>query len=511
MARNIDREKIIYCVLFLITLVFFGILSYLFPYLGDDWAWGSVIGIRRLEAWFQNYNGRYAGNLLVLVLTRNRYLRAAVMAVSYFGACWLCSRYSGGRRIVCFLFSVVLFLCMPKEMQRETVAWTAGYANYIPSALISLFLILHGSRRILDGYQKDTRSVCASMFILAFVGGLFMEHITLFHIAWGIGLLIWEKKKYGKLFHSELWMLAGALLAAVCMFSNPVYWNALQGNNTYQRVAHTLPSMLYLIGSNGLRCLKCLIIDNGIFCCAVSGLITLFYFQRKAECPASQRALAGWSLLGHIVCLAAIILLRCLPDRRIWVIQGVFSVVYVISLFVITGICGQKAQREKLLLPLVCALVVLFPLLFVSPVGDRCCFLAYLLVMAFLSELLCCILDQWKTERKKNAVAAGVLCPIIILQMLLSFSMFYTIYQYDQKRIAFSQMQSDAGAKRIVVSELPFGEHVHMHSLKENMWHQRYKRFYGLDSEAELVMVKPEEFDRIFAEYLEHGTLSEDN
>ena len=68
-----------------ITFLFFMFfaLALFFPYTGDDWAWGSQIGIDRLNAKFGNYNGRYLGNLLVMLITRNKVLDAAVMSLSY--------------------------------------------------------------------------------------------------------------------------------------------------------------------------------------------------------------------------------------------------------------------------------------------------------------------------------------------------------------------------------------------------------------------------------------------
>ena len=59
-----------YIVLFLILFL----LCFLFPYTGDDWAWGGQLGIDRLSSWFENYNGRYLGNLIVLILTRSNLL-----------------------------------------------------------------------------------------------------------------------------------------------------------------------------------------------------------------------------------------------------------------------------------------------------------------------------------------------------------------------------------------------------------------------------------------------------
>ena len=58
--KDIGRYALCFAMLFA--------LSWLFPYTGDDWAWGSQIGLDRLHTWFDNYSGRYVGNLIVLAL-----------------------------------------------------------------------------------------------------------------------------------------------------------------------------------------------------------------------------------------------------------------------------------------------------------------------------------------------------------------------------------------------------------------------------------------------------------
>ena len=65
--------------------VFLFILSYYFPYSNDDWVWGSKIGIERFENGFKDYNGRYLGNLLVILLTRSNIFKALLMTITYFG------------------------------------------------------------------------------------------------------------------------------------------------------------------------------------------------------------------------------------------------------------------------------------------------------------------------------------------------------------------------------------------------------------------------------------------
>ena len=68
------------------------ILCYLFPYTGDDWAWGSKIGIDRLNNWFENYNGRYVGNLIVLAMTRSNPIQIAGIKKAYVAFFLLCVR-----------------------------------------------------------------------------------------------------------------------------------------------------------------------------------------------------------------------------------------------------------------------------------------------------------------------------------------------------------------------------------------------------------------------------------
>ena len=45
--KDIGRYALCFAMLFA--------LSWLFPYTGDDWAWGSQIGLDRLHTWFDNY------------------------------------------------------------------------------------------------------------------------------------------------------------------------------------------------------------------------------------------------------------------------------------------------------------------------------------------------------------------------------------------------------------------------------------------------------------------------
>ncbi len=66
----------------------FAVLAYCFPYTGDDWMWGTSYGIKLLTTGFAGYNGRYAGNLIVLLLTRCKPLQVLAVSSSLFFLAW---------------------------------------------------------------------------------------------------------------------------------------------------------------------------------------------------------------------------------------------------------------------------------------------------------------------------------------------------------------------------------------------------------------------------------------
>ena len=93
-----DKENILFLVLFLLLLV----ICYFFPYTHDDWAWGTQIGIDRLNSLFKDYNGRWLGNIFVIALTRSRIIRALIIALTLTGIIYLINKIiSGNKNIFC--------------------------------------------------------------------------------------------------------------------------------------------------------------------------------------------------------------------------------------------------------------------------------------------------------------------------------------------------------------------------------------------------------------------------
>lgn len=471
-----------------VVFFFFFTVSFMFPYTGDDWAWGSSIGIQRLATWFENYNGRYSGNLLVLLLTRSRILRALFMTVSYTLICHMCYRYLEETNIVYYLFSVILFLCMPKEMLREAVVWTSGYANYVPSAMIALLLVMLGKRAMVGNEANDSRITVFSLGLLTYIGSMFMEHITLFLILASFSLTLYSFRKYSSLNRSYVSMLIGSVLGAVCMFSNSAYRSAINGSNDYQKVATDFGDFISSILFNMTACVKSLIYDNWIMCMILSVFLAVLcgclVFHR--EQPRKKIAAVLFFIL-HVSCLVLNLYSDAESINSFFI--ALFSFGYLVTTIAILIVCINREYLCRILYPLFCGIAVSAPLLVVNPIGPRCCFVTYLFLMVFLEEILYYLLKNCATKPIFCKIAAPVLY-LVVLSLMLSWGLIFSrIFLYDQKRNDFSKLQSNTSQQVVIVGNLPHLDYLHCSIPHNELWATRYKLFHGLREDVTLETV----------------------
>ena len=126
--------------------VFLFILSYYFPYSNDDWVWGSKIGIERFENGFKDYNGRYLGNTLVLVLTRSNLLKSLFMTITYFGIGYLIKKIVNKNNNGIMIFSILMLFLINRCVFRETIVNTCGFINYTFNMFLVLIFIAYIKR-----------------------------------------------------------------------------------------------------------------------------------------------------------------------------------------------------------------------------------------------------------------------------------------------------------------------------------------------------------------------------
>lgn len=167
-------------ILYLFTIVFWGIFYYFLPFAGDDWAWGSGLGIDRLKNAFDGYNGRYVGNLLIIFITRSKIARVVLCSLIMFFLILVLSKIfnslsdtdkTTSNYIIAFSSVLVLILpnqiafgeLQPFQIFGSTIGWFSGFTNYVvPSVLILVFYYFVTNKKL------ENKRVYALLFLTAY-------------------------------------------------------------------------------------------------------------------------------------------------------------------------------------------------------------------------------------------------------------------------------------------------------------------------------------------------------
>ena len=526
-----------YLMLFALLCVFYFYL----PYSYDDWVWGSPYAIDTyLSSWFDHYNGRYVGNLLILGLTRNHIVRMLYMAGMLTLYVWLTDRII--RRDWAFRFVLLALFFMPREILRQTLAWTSGYVNYVTSAIPPLILLLDVSP--LFEHTEESRLyrwqvLKAVLFIpLFFAGALIMENVTLFLVLFLLFLILYEWICLKKILLRHLTALAGCLTGALYMFSNTAYGILRGGENLQSRrvisesfFRHAL--QIWTTQMYGPLFRDCLF----VLIAADAALLILYVRRRQKKYSAAQKSLLfrlqGMPLLcftAYTVWETAVRLIH-LAGFQLYAFEKADSVLTIFGILtfacaVITECAiqiqtsqiqkaGRRAQsnsrtaqkmdqdpsasafsadnsgdgnllkgsRDVFPVVLLASIMVLAaPLFAVDPVSARCFFLTYTLLFLLAGRLFGFLPEPSAAVRR---AAAAVEC-IAVTACTLFFAYIYgENASADLERLSSIRRQTEDGLKQVSLNRLPFENYLY-YPTPYDEWYQtpeRYKDFYGLDQD----------------------------
>ena len=507
MIAKSHNSRICFSVVSGLLFLFFVSLAIMFPYTGDDWAWGSPIGIDRLNTFFENYNGRYFGNFLILAISRSKALKVVLMALCYYGSCWLCYKYTPSKRNASLLLATVLFFAMPRTVFMQSVVWASGFANYVPPALISVAYVLLVRNTTGEERPRYRKLLWIPTFLMGFCGALFIENLTVFNICLGTAVIGYVIIRFKRCYAVHIGFLAGAVSGAVWMFSNSAYSSIYKGADDYRQVATGLGGIIKRCLGNGYVICDYVIVANYWICLATSALLLLLAVQFvKGTDHRKHKAYAKSAIIINGFCLAAILcknLLLTDPGHlAIKMFMMLVAVLYAVSIVVIVLLCVEKSRRFHMLFPFCCILASVAPLLLVSPIGPRCFYVSHLLTIVFVTDLFSYVVNESGIKKAHNKKILWVLGTVALLQAILYVSIFLPINQYDSKRNEFAKLQSDRGESKIVISSLPNDHFLWTSDPTKEPWNTRYKLFYGIREDAELVGVSPAEFDQYYYAYI---------
>lgn len=476
---------------FIITffiVLFLLLITYLFPYTGDDWAWGSQFGLDQIASWFKNYNGRYAGNIIVTILTRSRLLRSIIMTLTILSIIYLIKNIVNKKKENLFYIALALFLTLPRPIFRQAIVWTSGFTNYAISIALTLIYIYINKDILTKNKENKSIKFCISIFILAFCSALFIENLTIYNIILSGSIIVFSQIKYKKISNINISYLSGAIIGAITMFSNSAYYNIAKNNDFYRTIPNGLSQKLLTALKNYFEVIQLEMIFNNIF---INILITLlltklvYKFLRNSN----NKKLKDITLVLVGINISSLLYTLIVTVNPTWSIllnytiyfNGVISAVYFLSIIIITIITIQnKNIKTKLLFYLTSIVIMTIPLLFVTPIGSRCFFSTYIMFTLYIIELINYLVND---DILKYVTKLSLICLVVFGIYLLNIYSY--IFGVDNKRINYVKerllIENNA-----VIPILPYDEYLWM-STPAPLYNldNSYKSFHKIDYKVE--------------------------
>lgn len=503
MTINSKKKNITFAVISTAAILLFAVLAYLFPYSGDDWAWGSQLGIDRLNNWFDGYNGRYAGNLLVIALTRVPVLKIALMALSYYLTCLFAYKYSGSKRISVLIFGIAMFFTMPKEIFVQAVVWTSGYTNYVPPILMMIGYIL----LIKNIFKKDkpvyTKPLFVLTFILGFAGALFMENLTLYSIAAAVLVILYCAVKFRKAFLPHISYFAGSAAGAVMMFTNSSYGiiASNEKGDGYRSSALGSGNLVETIGSHLEKIYTQLFTNNFVLLIILTVLaLALAAFKLNKIKKEKCRNLVIFSSAVNVFSLILILFKANFSHWKL-LLESEYSTVvtvlfftaaaglYYLSLSAVILIClDSEGTRDKALFLIISIPIIVAPLLVVNPIGPRNFFPPFMLMIMMAALILENLLDCADNHHLQKFLSL-TFAAVILASGIYYLNIYIPIHRYDTARNETAVQQS-LEDDEVTLCTLPYDSYVWYGNPDKEPWATRYKKFHGIDEQVQFEFVK---------------------
>lgn len=484
--KNLSNNPFLY---YGLTAIILFALCSLFPFSGDDWAWGSQIGIDRLNTWFDNYNGRYVGNIIVLALTRNRFLRNVVMSGTITGIiAIICEMTSSKKRSRSFFIICTLLVFMPIGILSSGFVWTSGFSNYATSVFLTLIYVYFTRDIYIEQTKNSSILVSVLLLILGLCNALIVEHFSFFNVVYSIWVIAFCLFKYKKAYIQHIAYLFGSVLGTVIMLSNSVYKNISNGMPGAREISSE-NGILYRMIANYAREIvpRGFLMNTALLIMIAIVCIIICIILRRKFSSYRPRILVALISTIFIVIYAVISVAYLILNFEITIITCFTTALYVLSLIAFVFSLPIDFYREKiyLLLAIGCAGCSMLPLFFVLPVGSRCFVGSYVFFTLFIAQMFKIISDNAQQNKIIN-MAPKAFALATMLGLVYLFTIYANIYSADKIRI--EKAQSDCtNQSTIYVSDLPYEEYVWIGSVDDEVWNERFKLFYGIPEDVTVI------------------------
>ncbi|MBQ9690972.1 MAG: GtrA family protein [Eggerthellaceae bacterium] len=471
LARNSIGTRHIIFILFVLLFL----LTLLFPFTGDDWGWGSSVGIERLLSGYQDYNGRYFSNTLMLVLGRSAVARGVFVAATVSLISYAIYRFVKKDHVVYLIISAVLFLLVPKDVAAQGFIWISGFVNYVFPALIT-FAYLLLSFEIAENRYDGSPAVYGGVFFLGLFGALIVENVTFLHLGLSLLLFIGMKLRYNFMSKIHAIFFMGSAIGALIMFSNGAYHRIAAGDDSYRSVV------------SGLSDIVSHIFDGIVFSALANPVFLTVTILVLSAGLLLKDGKIGYSSIPALSILL-ILMWRLIHKSAGALVNEIFGLFVLVSFFATLAlVCigfyrKQSSQAFRLFLLIVSVVLLVGPLVEAHPIGPRNFMTTYLFEIAIAIILL------QEMNIKYTSLMTLISVAIFALAYIYWILTFLPIHNAELERIASIDEQLVLEQDVITIEKMP---------RSELLWHANpgfnedsnviFKAYYGIPEDVDVVV-----------------------
>lgn len=461
--KRIDSKKQLFPYIFVLI---FAVCSSLALFMnGDDYLWFYSVEDHDLDKW-QTPNGRFFSNKVTIWLVRSFSFRTIFIALTFALFLIIMAKIFDLRNFLGsskYYLTTIFFIFIPHATYSETVNWISGYTNYVFSMLMVFIYILFMFRCIFDKYApKPYTSVF--FFFIALVGGLCVEHVTIYNALLAFTLLILAFRMNIKSIPHAVAFLIGAAISCFLMFGNGIYSDIYsKGDDIGKRsfevgFANIIQNAYSFIVVHYTK-------DFWLMPIVITIAFTILYLKKEfgEKIPKYLKScmMICWLYSSYSIYTMCISDLRVFtPQMRTVALEAAFAFLYIVAIAYLVWVFLEKNSKIRAYIYLVSTLLLTGPFLFISPATARCFFANYMFWILFCGEVLTSAvktIDEKNREKIRGFVFAFSFCSVFLILTACLTNKFINTLRFDY----IKEQLNDEKSRKVDLLLLPYTEYNH--------------------------------------------------
>ncbi|SPE20366.1 DUF6056 family protein [Latilactobacillus sakei] len=366
---------------FFLVFIFFGYLSINFPLTGDDLNWG-ITTLKNYfgSGQFLNYDGRYAGNSLIIIASHSAVFKvlsyAGITTLVVYLAAHLINNVRQLERNT--LLILILMLTMSTELFAQVLGWNAGFFNYMASLVYPLIIINLVKYHYSDWQASKYLRYSILIAVLSIISCFFVEHVTLLNLAVAtilMGYMLYQKKKN----YLVIANFIGTYIGGILMFSNKAYLNILLHHDSYRETSFSLTKVYHIISQ---QMDFYLLIDNPIITvllAVILGYLIIKNLQKRSGNKlGTVVSYLELSILIAFIEYHYILFNTFLKDfGHRYLVSCLLSILFLLVIVIEMAKLSLETHNIEYIALIAAAIVLIVPFFVVTPFGPRGAFASY--------------------------------------------------------------------------------------------------------------------------------------